>query len=187
MSRYITLGADRDGEVYGLEVNDDGTLRRNPLGCSTSCAVIRPVTKANYEYMTEDPESVEDLWKAAVAAGETQKGLDDWFKDTDAEELMDKSFVHELLENADNLTVNWWHDDRVADGDHHNDTFRQYVEERLVESDEVPNIESKDDVHEWEASGCFPPTEPFAVEFAPKAVLEEYYAHLRETYKEFKE
>lgn len=26
---------------------------------------------------------------------------------------------------------------------------------------------------------------PFAVEFAPKELLEEYYAHLRKTYKEF--
>ena len=67
MSRYITLGADESGEVYGLEVNDDGTWRRNSLGLSTNCVVIRPVTKENYEYMTEDPESVEDLWKAAVA------------------------------------------------------------------------------------------------------------------------
>ena len=186
MSRYITLGADKDGEVYGLEVNGDGTWRRNPLGYSMSCVVIRPITKANYEYMTQNPEFVEDLWQQAVAAGDTRKGLDDWFEEIDAEELIDKSFVHELLEAGDNLTVNRWCDDRVADGDHHNDTFRQYVEEQLVESDEVPDIESEDDVYEWESSGWFPPKEPFAVEFAPKAVLEEYYAHLRKTCKEFK-
>lgn len=186
MSRYITLGADSNGEVYGLKLGKDGKWERNSLGLSTSCAVIRPVTKENYEYFTEDPQSVKEQWQQAVQAGHTEKGLDDWFKEIDAEDLIDKSFVYELLEDDDNLTVNRWYDDRVADGDHHNDTFRQYVEEQLVESDEVPDIESEDDVYEWESSGFFPPKEPFAVEFAPKAVLEEYYAHLRKTYKEFK-
>ena len=31
----------------------------------------------------------------------------------------------------------------------------------------------------------FPPTKPFVVEFAPKELIEEYYAHLRKTCKEF--
>ena len=178
MSRYMTLGADKNGEVYGIEVNDDGTWRRNPSGYSTNCVVIRPVTKENYEYMTEDPQSAKNLWQQAVQAGQTEKGLDDWFEEIDAEERMDKSFVYELLEDSGNPSVSAWQGIRMS--------FRDHVEFQLVESDEVPNIESKDDVHEWEASGCFSPTEPFAVEFAPKAVLEEYYAHLRETSKEFK-
>lgn len=183
MKRYITLGADKNGEVYGLEVNDDGTLRRNPLGYSTSCAVIRPVTKANYEYMTEDPESVEDLWKAAVAAGDTQKGLDDWFEEIDAEELIDKSFVHELLEDGDNPTVKAWGSAQPVESEV---DFRDHVSDALINSARVEGVESEDDVYEWESSGWFSPREPFAVEFAPKAVLDEYYAHLRETCKEFK-
>ena len=183
MSRYITLGADRRGEVYGLEVNDDGTWRRNSLGLSTNCVVIRPVTKANYEYMTEDPESVEDLWKSAVAAGQTQQGLDDWFKAFDADELMDMSWVFELLEDNDNPAVKAWGSAQPAES---GVDFRDHVADALINSAGVEGVESEDDVYEWEASGCFPPSEPFAVEFAPKAVLEEYYAHLRETSKEFR-
>lgn len=41
-------------------------------------------------------------------------------------------------------------------------------------------------MYEWEAAGVFPPKKPFVVEFAPKELLEEYYAHLRKTCKEFK-
>jgi hypothetical protein len=183
MSRYITLGADRNGEVYGLEVNDDGTLRRNPLGCSTSCAVIRPVTKENYEYLTEDPQSVKEQWQQAVQADQTEKGLDDWFKEIDAEELMDKSFVYELLEDDDNPTVKAWGSAQPVESEV---DFRDHVSDALINSAGVEGVESEDDVYEWESSGWFPPREPFAVEFAPKAVLDEYYAHLRETYKEFK-
>ena len=168
MERYITLGADKNGEVYGLRVNDDGT----------SCTVIRPVTKENYEYLTEDPQSVKEQWQQAVQDGQTEKWLDDWFEDIDPEELMDKSSVYELLEDPDNPSVKAWQGIRMS--------FRDHVEFQLVESDKVPGIELAYDVYEWEASGSYPPTEPFAVEFAPKAVLEEYYAHLRETYKEFK-
>lgn len=206
MTRYITLGADENGEVYGLELGKNGKWKRNPLGYSTSCVVIRPVTKANYEYMTEDPESVEDLWKAAVAAGRTQKGLDDWFEEIDAEELMDKSFVYELLEDEDNPTVSKHNlsvrkrtdeddgtdesddivsSDGIWDEDGQPMSFRRRVELALVESDEVPDIESEDDMYEWEASGWFQPKRPFVVEFAPKELLEEYYAHLRKTVKEF--
>lgn len=180
MSRYITLGADKDGEVYGLEV-DDGTWRRNPLGYSTSCVVIRPVTKENYEYFTEDPQSAKEQWQQAVQADQTEKGLDDWFKDIDAEENMDKSFVHELLEDDDNPTVASWQATHPVSR-----TFREHVERTLVKSKNVTSVECGNDVYEWEASGWFPPKEPFVVEFAPKAVLEEYYAHLRKTDQEFK-
>lgn len=207
MKRYITLGADEHGNVYGLELNDDGTWRRNPLGYSTCCAVIRPVSKANYEYMTEDPESVEDLWKDAVAAGKTQKGLDDWFKEIDAEEFMDKPFVYELLEDDDNPTVSKHNisirkrmeedgetdgsdcivsSDGIWDEDGQPMSFRRRVELAFVESNAVTSVNDVDDVYDWEACGWFPPAEPFVIEFAPKAVLEEYYAHLRETCKEFK-
>lgn len=192
MERYITLGADESGEVYGLELDGDGRWRRNPLGFFTSCVVARPVSKATYEYMTEDPQSAKEIWKQCVAAGETEKGLAQWFDDYVSDDYvsddspLDTSFVFELLDDNDNPTVAEWHDDRVADGDHEFESFRRYVEAELVRSSKVTAVESADDVWEWEASGFFPPKKPFAVEFAPKGLLEEYYAHLRKTCKEFK-
>ena len=185
MHRYITIGADEHGEVYGLEVDEAGKWKRNPLGLSTSCDVIRPMTKENYEYMTEDPQSAKEWWKEAVQVDNTELGLADWFEELDKDDLLDTSFVFGLLDDNDNPTVARWHDDRVADGDHEFTSFRQHVEAELVKSPEVASIESEDDVYEWEASGLFPPRRPFVVEFAPKELLEEYYAHLRETYKEF--
>jgi hypothetical protein len=206
VSRYITLGADKNGNVYGLEVNDDGTLRRNSLGYSTSCAVIRPVTKENYEYLTENPQSAKEHWQQAVQADETEKGLDDWFNEIDKNELIDKSFVFELLEDDDNPTVSKHklsirkRMDEVDETDESDDIvssdgiwdedgqpmpFRRRVELALVESDEVSSVNDVNDVYCWEASGWFAPKRPFVVEFAPKELLEEYYAHLRKTYKEF--
>lgn len=186
MGRYITLGADENGEVYGLKVNDDGTWRRNSLGLSTSCVVIRPVTKENYEYFTENPQSAKEVWQQAVQADQTEKGLDDWFEEIDTEELIDKSFVYELLEDDDNPTIRTWREwmDSPTFGKYKK-TFREHVEQSLVESDTVDGVKTSDDAYEWEASGWFPPKKPFAVEFAPKKLLEEYYAHLRKTYKEF--
>ena len=207
MSTYVTLGADENGHVYGLEVGTDNGWMRNSLGYSTSCVDIRPVTKENYEYLTEDPQSVKEQWQQAVQADQTEKGLDDWFDEIDAEELMDKSFVYELLEDEDNPTVSK-HNlsikkrvDEFDETDEYDDivssdgiwdengqpmSFRRRVELALVESNDVASVDDVDDVYEWESSGFYPPTEPFVVEFATKAVLDEYYAHLRETYKEFK-
>lgn len=187
MKGYITLGADEDGEVYGLKLDEDGGWRRNPLGYSTSCKVVRPVSKETYDYMTEDPESAKDIWQACVAEGRTELGLRDWFEEyVSNDDPFDVSFVSELLDYEDNPTVAKWYDNRVADGDHEFETFRQYVEAELVKSPKVTSVKSADDVYEWECSGWFPPKSPFVVEFAPKELLEEYYAHLRETYKEFK-
>ena len=59
------------------------------------------------------------------------------------------------------------------------------VEATLVRSPEVSDVTSDDDVYDWECAGWFPPKKPFVVEFAPKELLEEYYAHLRKTYREF--
>lgn len=174
MERYITLGADENGEVYGLELGEDGKWKRNSLGLSTSCAVVRPMSRETYEYVTEDPESAKELWQSCVAADMTELGLEEWFKQLDKDELRDTSFTFELLDDVDNPTVAKRYPD-----------FRKYLERRLVRARRVTGISCEDDVHEWESSGFFPPTEPFAVEFAPKAVLEEYYAHLRETSKEF--
>ena len=181
MSRYITLGADELGQVYGIKVNDDGTWKRNSLGLSTSCSVIRPMPKEDYVYATECPESVKEQWQQAVLADQTEKGLDDWFKEIDTEELLDKSFVYELLDDPDNPTVAMWQATHPVSR-----TFREHVERTLVESADVPSIECGNDVYEWEGAGWFPPSAPFVVKFAPMALLEEYYAHLRETYEEFK-
>lgn len=186
MERCITLGADEHGEVYGLELNEDGSWRRNPLGYSTSCVVIRPMSKEYYEYETEDPESAKDLWQASVAADQTELGLKEWFEEYTAYgDTIDTSFVSDLLDDdVGNPTVSQWEEDRIADGDHEFESFRQYVRAELVKSPDV-NISDEDGIYEWEASGMFPPRKPFVVEFAPKELLEEYYAHLRKTHKEF--
>lgn len=181
MDRYITLGADENGEVYGLELNEDGSWRRNPLGLSTSCAVIRPVTKWSYEYMTEDPQSVKEWWQAAVQDDKTELGLADWFEEIDKDDLLDTSFVFELLDDESNPTVAPFGRSDANDG---SSGFREHLKKALLESPDT-SIECEDDVYSWEASGVFPPRRPFVVEFAPKGLLEEYYAHLHETYGEF--
>lgn len=181
MDWYITLGADENGQVYGLELNEDGSWRRNPLGYSTSCAVICPMSRENYEYATEDPESAKDVWKSCVAADNTELGLEDWFNAYVLNgEALDESFVFELLDDEDNPTV---HGKGGVFGDF---KFRKFVERAILESEDIPDINTEDDIYGWECSGLFSPKKPFVVEFAPKELLEEYYAHLRETYKEFK-
>ena len=180
MRRYITLGADERGEVYGLEL-DAGTWRRNPLGLSTSCVVVRPITKSSYKYMIEDPQSAKEQWQAAVAADQTEQGLDDWFDGLDKSGLVDTSWVFGLLDDEDNPTVSEWY----AGGDRSGESFRDHVRKLLVEADAVTGVESDDDAYEWEAGGSFPPSRPFAVELAPRELHDGYYAHLRETYGGF--
>ena len=180
--RYITLGADKHGQVYGLELNDDGTWRRNPLGYATSCVVIRPMKREEYEYITEDPESAKELWQQFVAADKTEKGLEEWFDEyKSSDDLFDVSFVSELLDCEDNPTVSKWEENRIADGDHEFASFREYVEDALINSDKVAGVECEDDVCEWEASGMFSPERPFVLEFATREILDEYYAHLKST------
>lgn len=180
--RYITLGADEHGQVYGLELNDDGTWRRNPLGYATSCVVIRPMKKETYEYITEDPESAKELWQQCVADSKTEKGLEEWFDDYKSYgDLFDVSFVSELLDGEDNPTVSQWEGNRIAGGDHEFASFRKYIEDALINSDKVAGVECEDDVCEWEASGLFSPERPFVLEFAPRNLLDEYYAHLKST------
>lgn len=179
MSVYMTLGADENGEVYGLELNEDGSWRRNPLGYATSCVVIRPVSKETYEYVTKDPESAKDLWQSCVAADKTELGLEEWFEEyVSNDDVLDTSFVYDLLDDEDNPTVAKWCDNRVADGDHEFESFKQYVKAELVESPKVTSVKSEDDIYEWESSGWFAPDKPFVVEFAPHDLIEEYYAHL---------
>ena len=182
MGRYVTLGADENGEVYGLEVDETGKWKRNPLGLSTSCAVIRPMTRASYEYLTEDPRSAKEVWKMAVAADKTILGLVDWFEEyVYYDDPFDTSFVFELLDDKDNPTVAPFGTSDTNDG---TSKFREHVTKAFLESPDV-DVSDEDDVAAWEASGLFPPKKPFVVEFAPKELLEEYYAHLRETSKEF--
>lgn len=182
MERYITLGADENGEVFGLELNEDGSWQRNSLGLSTSCVVIRPVSKETYKYVTEDPESAKEIWQSCVAADKTELGLKEWFKEyVSYDDLFDVSFVFELLDDEDNPTVAPF---GIAAANVWSSRFREHLKKTLLESSDV-NISDEDDIYEWEASGVFPPKKPFAVEFAPKELLEEYYAHLRKTHREF--
>lgn len=201
MKRYITLGADGNGEVFGLEIDENGEWRHNPLGYFTSCVVIRPVSKETHEYVTEDPESAKEIWQACVADDRTELGLKEWFKEyVSSDSLFDESFVSELLDDEDNPTVRM-HNlsvkkriDETDDPENLDDvwdeegqpiSFREHLKKVLLESEDV-DISDEDDIYCWESSGWFPPKKPFAVEFAPKELLKEYYAHLRETDKEFK-
>lgn len=210
MSKWVTLGADELGQVYGLKVNDDGSLIYNSLGYSTSCDVIRPVSRNTYEYMTEDPDSAKELWKVCVEADKTELGLEEWFEQyVHNDDIFDKSFVFELLESENNNTI-IEHDrivnekidalgddddgpceedagsEAIWDKDGQPMSFARKVKLSLIESDDIKDVSDEDDVYDWESSGLFPPDKPFVVEFAPKELLEQYYAHLRETYKEFK-
>lgn len=182
MERFVTLGADENGEVYGLEVDEAGKWKRNPLGLSTSCAVIRPMTRASYEYLTEDPQSAKEIWKQAVVSGNTILGLDAWFDDyVSYDGPLDTSFVFGLLDDENNPTVASF---GMSDANDGTSKFREHVTKAFLESPDV-GVSDEDDVAAWEASGLFPPKKPFVVEFAPKELLEEYYAHLRKTYREF--
>ena len=182
MGRYITLGADESGEVYGLELGEDGRWKRNSLGLSTSCAVVRPMTRETYEYMTEDPESAKELWQIAVSNDRTELGLEEWFREyVSTDDPFDASFVFELLDDESNPTVAPFGRSDANDG---SSGFREHLKKALLESPDT-TIHDEDDVYRWEYSGWFSPRRPFVVEFAPKELLEEYYAHLRKTYKEF--
>ena len=210
MSRYVTIGADEHGQVYGLEINEDGSFKRNPYGLATSCVVIRPVDRKTYDYVTEDPDSAKDLWKDCVQNDRTEKGLEDWFEEYAANsDLFDVSFVEELLNDDRNPTIrehdraikekiNEFDDesdeideetfpDSIWDEDGQPMSFQRRVELTLIESEDVPCVNTDDDVFHWESSGFFSPEKPFVIEFAPHDLIEEYYAHLRETCKEFKE
>ena len=209
MERYITLGADEYGEVYGLQLGEDGSWRRNSMGYSTSCAVVRPLSKETYEYVTENPESAKEIWQSCVAADKTELGLKEWFKAyVSDDDPFDASFVFELLDDEDNPTVREHNlsvakridegcetdesdesdeiasPDGIWDEDGQPMSFRRRVKLALLESPDV-RADNEDDLYEWECSGWFPPRKPFVVEFAPKKLLEEYYAHLRRTCKEF--
>lgn len=209
MKRYITLGADENGYVYWLQIFEDGSWVRNSLGLSTSCGVIRPVSREDYEYVTGNPESAKDIWQSCVADDKTELGLEEWFNEYVSEgDQFDESFVFELLDDERNPTVgkhklsimkrmyeedeteesdNIVSSDGIWDEDGHPMSFRRRVELALVESNDVASVDNVNDVCHWEASGIFPPKRPFVVEFAPKELLDEYYAHLRKTYKGFEE
>lgn len=182
MRRHITLGADENGQVYGLNLGEGGKWDRNPLGLSTSCDVVRPMSKETYEYMTEDPESARDLWRACVDEGRTDLGLKEWFEEyVSNDDPFDASFVFELLDDESNPTVAPFGRSAANDG---SSGFREHLKKALLESPDT-TISCEDDVYNWECSGWFPPKKPFVIEFAPKELLEGYYARLRKTCKEF--
>lgn len=193
MSTYVTLGADKDGYVYGIEIGKDGKFIRNPLGYATPCTVVRPVSQEQYDYITEVPDSIKDVWKSAVVDDRTELGLQEFFNQIDETDRFDDSGVFELLEDMDNPVVAEWTNAMRAEGELDDSdeedwalNFNDHMRKLLVNNESVTKINSDADIVRFEAAGWFPPEEPFVVEFAPKELLEEYYAHLRETYKAFK-
>ena len=194
MYRYITLGIDEKGHVYGLELKDgeSGGFRHNSLGYATSCAVIRPVPSETLEYCRNDMDSVREWWKMAVADDHTELGLEDYFKqmlDNDSDSFWydedwpakDESFCYGLLEDHENQTLK-------AGGfkgeDPNGGDFRKHVEKLIADSDEI-DIDG-DDIATWESAGLWAPSEPFVIELAPREILDEYYSHLAKTDKDFK-
>lgn len=188
-TKWITIGISREGEVYGLELNADGTdFDRNSLGYSTSCAVIRPVTRETLDYYRDDMDSVKDIWKDAVANDKTEDSLEDYFEsllpdcesvfstNDEAWPFKDESFCEDLLIDMDNPTVKTYF--LIADN------LRQCVEDAIMENPDIktPNGE----IATWECAGWFPPKEPFVVELADHELIERYYKHLEETDREFK-
>lgn len=195
MTRYVTMGIDEKGQVYGLELADSGGdgFRVNPLGLSTSCVVIRPVPRETLEYCRNDMDSVREWWKMAVADDHTELGLEDYFKqmlDADSDSFWcdedwpakDESFCYGLLEDHENPTLK-------AGGfkgeDQNGGDFRKHVEKLIADSDEI-DIDG-DDIATWESAGVYPPENPFVIELAPREILDEYYAHLAKTDAKFKE
>lgn len=81
MRKYMTLGVDKDGQVYGIEIDDKGTFAWNSLGYTTSCVVIRPVSKETLDYLRKDEESVLEIWQMAVHDDRTRLGLKEFFKE----------------------------------------------------------------------------------------------------------
>ena len=70
-THHVTIGMDSQGQVYGIEVDENGNLIPGHMACN----VIRPVTESTLKYLREDEESVLYNWKAAVNADITRDGL----------------------------------------------------------------------------------------------------------------
>lgn len=207
MSRYVTLGIDKIGQVYGLELNDDGSWRRNPLGYDTSCVVVRPVSERMFDELTTDADTIRDLWKESINADRTDKGLDEFFEEAMSEcgedgwPCKDESFVYELLDDEYNPAIKAWNElrDREIeklpddydeecpwfDDDGQPMSFRKRVESILEGTHGEDGLPMCDDVpvKTWESAGWWSPDVPFAVELADRGLLDEYYDHLRKTKK----
>lgn len=196
MRRYVTMGIDEEGQVYGLELAEGGGdgFRVNPLGLSTSCVVIRPVSSDTMAYYQGDRESVREWWQVAVSDGQTELGLEDFFKEKMGDDGRDgvwydeswpgkdESWCHELLEDPENPTLKagGFKGDDFNGGD-----FRKHVEKLILDSEDIDL--DRDGLVTWEASGCWPPEKPFLIELAPREYLDAYYAHLVKTVPKFKE
>ena len=214
--RYITMGIDEDGCVYGLEMQGDMDFRRNELGYDTSCVVVRPVGDRTMDYYQNDEESVLEIWQMAVHDDRTRKGLREFFEEWAADDYggvwseenwpgKDESWCQELLEAEDNPTVaafikrrdeeiaklDPWEDeesDKWFDEDGQDISFRKHVERLIEESGDfdISDNIDGDKIATWESAGWWSPKKPFVIELAPKELLEEYYRHLEETSNEFR-
>lgn len=169
---FRTIGIDRQGNVYALALDGD----------TSGCAVVRPVEYEVLRYFLENPDSVKEAWKQAVADDSTEYGLYEYFEKyierfipADAGDYpgKDKTWVSEVLEDAENPTVRQI---ESATGS----TFRKFAETMIKATPKV-EFHNKDKIVTWECSGWFHPMERLVVEFAPAEILEPYYAMLAET------
>lgn len=197
MSRYVTMGVDKLGYLYGIELDESGKqgehrFRYNPLGYATSCSVIRPVSSDTMAFYQGDMESVREWWQDAVAGNHTVLGLEDFFKECVENECdgfwydeswpaKDESGCYELLEDPENPTLKAG---GFSGDDENGGDFRKHVEKLIEESDAI-NL-THEDMATWEAAGWWAPSEPFVIELAPRDILDEYYLHLEKTHDQFR-
>lgn len=87
--------------------------------------------------------------------------------------------MYDLLEDDSNPSVAAYNSTSAAE----KATYRESVEWLIQNCDKV-GLEP-DAMATWEAAGCFPPEEPFAIPLAPTELLEQYYQHLEKTCKNF--
>jgi len=159
---YITLGMDKDGQIYGIPVDENGNFDKlNP----PSCNVIRPVSQETLDYCRNDEESMLEDWQNQVQAGMTRLGLKEFFEEAMSENGdpewwpgKDESFVDDLI--ASNGVGE---PDKVLFQD-----CLQDAEKRLGEK-----------LGTWEAAGWWTPSERFEVVYGPRELVDDYYAAIR--------
>ena len=150
---YTVLGMDDRGEIYAATLDENGQLT------DTSCEVIRPVSKETLDYLRNDEESVLETWQMAVQGDNTRLGLSDYF-----EQLKDETddADGEGFPGKDNSGVAALIGDGVG----------QIARER---ADADAEAQTGETVGTWESSGWFPPRKRFAVEYASKKLIKEFY------------
>ena len=158
--RNIALGMGKDGQIYAIRVDESGKPIWNPLGYSTSCDVIRPVSRERLQELREDTELYREEWKLAVKDDRTDESLDDFVDSLLADYPGDENFPYK-----DESYV----DDIIGDGD--SQVSRETADRDAEELTGEP-------VGTWESSGWFGPQEPFARVYCSPELLETYYSHL---------